>query len=61
MQGAMDRVSQACDNYDFTVSTKSFGCISTSAWKPSITVNEHRLQVVDKFIYLGGALTRAVK
>ena len=42
MQGAVDRMSKACDNFHLTISTK-------------------RLQVVDKFTYLGSTLSRAVQ
>ena len=33
MQIAMDQVSQSCDNYDLTISTKNRGCTPTSTWK----------------------------
>ena len=33
MQRAMDQVSQSCDNYDLTISTKKTGCTPTSTWK----------------------------
>ena len=65
MHDAMDRVSQACDNYDVTVSTKKTEVVYQPApGKPysetTITVNGQRLQVVDKFTYLGSTLSRAV-
>ena len=65
MQEAMDRVSQACDNYDLTISTKTIEVVNKPApgkpySKPTITMNGQRLQVVDKFNYLGSTLSRAV-
>ena len=65
MQEAMDRVSQACDNYDLTVSMKKAEVVYQPAHgkpysEPTITVNRQRLQVVDKFTYLGSTLSRAV-
>ena len=34
MQRVMDQVSQSCDNYDLTISTKKTrGCTPTSTWK----------------------------
>ena len=61
----MDRVSQVCDNYDLTISTKKTEVVYQLApgnpySEPTITVNGQRLQVVDKFTYLGSTLTRAV-
>ena len=65
IQEAMDRVSQACDNYDLTISTKQTEVVyqPTSGKphsEPTITVNGQRQQVVDKSIYLGSTLSRAV-
>ena len=57
-QEALDRVSQACDNYDINVSTKTkteVMCQPASGkpyLKQTITVNGQKLQVVDKFTYL---------
>ena len=35
MQRTMDQISQSCDNYDLTISTKkNRGCTPTSTWKP---------------------------
>ena len=63
MQRAMDQVSQSCDNYDLTISTKTEVVHQTAPGKPfsepTITVNGHP-KVVDKFIYLGSTLSRAV-
>ena len=33
MQKTMDQVSQSCDNYDVTISTKNRGCTPNSTWK----------------------------
>ena len=63
MQG-MDRVSQACDNYSFTISTKTEVVYQPAPGKPcsepTINVNGQSLHVVDKFTYLGSALSSVV-
>ena len=49
MQEAVDRVSQACDNYDLTISTQKTVYRPAPGKphdEPTITVNWHRLQVV---------------
>ena len=65
MQGAVDRMSKACDNFQLTISTKKTEVVHQSApgkpySEPTITVNGQKLQVVDKFTYLGSTLSRAV-
>ena len=65
MQVAMDQVSQACDNYDLTISTKKTEVVYQRAPgkpynEPAATVNRQRLQFVDNFTYLGSTLSRAV-
>ena len=65
MQGAVDRMSKACDNFQLTISTKKTEVVHQPApgkpySEPTITVNGHKLQVVDKFTYLGSTLSRAV-
>ena len=52
----MDRVSQACDNYDLTISTKKTEVVYQPApgnpySEPTIIVNGQRLQAVVKFTY----------
>ena len=61
MQRAMDQVSQSCDNYDLTISTKKTEVVDQPAPgkrynEPTITVNVEKLKVVDKFTYLGSKL-----
>ena len=61
MQGAMDRVSQ----YGLTFVTKKTKEVYQPTHgkpyrEPTITVNGHRLQVVDVFPNLGSTLSRAV-
>ena len=63
MQRAMDQVSQSCDSYDLTISTKKTEVVHKPASgkpynEPTITVNGQK--VVDKFTYLGSTLSRAV-
>ena len=64
MQGAVDRMSKACGNLQLTISTKKTGVVHQPApekpySEPTITVNGQKLQVVDKFTYLGSTLSRA--
>ena len=54
MQRAMDQVSQSCDNYDLTISTKKTEVVHQPAPgkpynEPTVTVNGQKLKVVDKF------------
>ena len=65
MQGAVDRMSKACDNFQLTISTKKTEVVHQPApgkpySEPTISVNGQKLQVVDKFTYLGSTLSRAV-
>ena len=60
MQKAMGQVSQSCDNYDLTISTKTEAVHQPAPGKAYITVNGHKLKVVDKFTFLGSTLSRAV-
>ena len=57
LHGVMARVSQACDNYDLT----SQYLESRTANQHHVTVNGQSLQVVDKFLYMESALSRAVQ
>ena len=64
-QKAMDQVSQPCDNYDLTISTKKTEVVHQPTPgnpynEPTITVNAQKLKVVDKFTYLGSTLSGAV-
>ena len=61
MQGGMDQMSQACDNYDLTISTKETEEVHQPApgkpySEPTITVNGQTLQVVDNFTFLSRAV-----
>ena len=63
MQKGVDQVSVSCDNYDLTTSIKKTEVVYRPApgnpyKEPSITVKGQRLQVVDKFTYLGSTLSR---
>ena len=54
----MDQVSNSCDSYDLTISNKKTEVVYQPApgkpyKEPTITVKGQRLQVVDKFTYLG--------
>ena len=65
MQEAVDRMSKACDNFQLTISTKKTEVVHQPApgkpySEPTITVNGQKLQVVDKFTYLGSTLSRTV-
>ena len=63
MQGAADRMSKACNNFQLTISTKKTEVVHQPApgkpySEPTITVNGQKLG--DKFTYLGSTLSRAV-
>ena len=67
MQGAVDRMSKACENFQLTItcSTKKTEVVHQPApgklySEPTITVNGQKLQVVHKFTYLGSTLSRSV-
>ena len=65
IQGAVDRMPKACDNFQLTISTKKTEAVHQPApgkpySEPTITVNGQKLQVVDKFTYLESTLSRAV-
>ena len=56
---------RSCDSYDLTISIKKTEVIYQPApgkpyKEPTITVKGQRLQVVDKFTYLGSILSRVV-
>ena len=65
MQGALDRMPKACGNFQLSISTKKTEVVhQPTPGKPyseaTITVNGQKLQVADKFTYLGSTLSRAV-
>ena len=65
MQKGVDQVSDSCDSYDLTISIKKTEVVYLPApakpyREPTITVKGQRLQVVDKFTYLGSTLSRVV-
>ena len=64
MQKGVDQVSDSCDSYDLTISIKTEVVYQPAPGKPykesTITVKGQRLQVVDKFTYLGSTLSRVV-
>ena len=65
MQKGVDQVSDSCDNYDLTISIKKTEVVYQPApgkpyKEPIITVKGQRLQVIDKFTYLGSTLLRVV-
>ena len=63
MQHSVDKFSNACNNFGLTISTKKTEVMHQPApgktyIEPSISVDGHRLNVVDKFTYLGSPLSR---
>ena len=65
MHKGVDQVSDSCDNYDLTISIKKTEVVYQPApgkpyKEPTITVKGQRLQVADKFTYLGSTLSRVV-
>ena len=65
MQLSMDKLSSACNNFGLTISTKKTKVMHQPApnrpyQEPFICVKGQKLQPVDKFMYLGSTLSRAV-
>ena len=65
MQKGVDQISDSCDSYDLTISIKKTEVVYQPApgkpyKEPTITVKRQRLQMVDKFTYLGSILSRVV-
>ena len=65
VQKGVDQVSDSCDSYDLTISIKKVEVVYQLApdkpyKEPTITVKGQRLQVEDKFTYLGSTLSRVV-
>ena len=65
IQKGVDQVSDSCDSYDLTISTKKTEVVYQPApgkpyKEPTITVKGQQLQVGDKFTYLGSTLSRVV-
>ena len=65
VQKSVDQVSDSCDSYDLTISIKKTEVEYQQApgkpyKEPTITVKGQRLQVIDKFTYLGSTLSRVV-
>ena len=65
MQTGVDQVSDSCDSYDHTISINKTEVVYQLApgkpyKEPTITEKGQRLQVVDKFTYLGSTLSRVV-
>ena len=61
----VDQVSDSCEGYDLTISIKKTEVVYQPASgkpykEPTITVKGQRLQVVDKFTYLGSTLSIVV-
>ena len=65
MQKGVDQVSDSCDSYDLAISIKKTEVVyqpepGKPYKEPTIAVKGQRLQVVDKFTYLGSTLSRVV-
>ena len=65
MQKDVDQVSYLCDRYDLTISIKKTEVVYQPTpgkpyKEPTITMKGQRLQVVNKFTYLGSTLSRVV-
>ena len=65
MQASMDKFATACDNFGLTISIRKTEVMHQPSpqspyTEPVITVNDEKLQAVDKFTYLGSTLSRAV-
>ena len=65
MQQGVDNFAEACDNFGLTINTKKTEVMHQPApgkpyIEPNITINGQRLNVVDRFTYLGSTLSRRV-
>ena len=65
MQKGVDQECDSCDNYNLTISIKKTEVVYQPApgkpyKEPTITMKGQKLQVVDKFTYLGSTLSRVV-
>ena len=65
VQQTLEWFGASCDSYDLTISIKKTEIVYQPApgkpyKEPTITVKGQRLQVVDKFTYLGSTLSRVV-
>ena len=66
MQKGVDQVSDSCDSYDLIISNKKTKVVYQPApgkpyKEPTITVKGQRLQVVEKFTYLGSTLSSVMQ
>ena len=62
MQKGVDQISDSCDSYDLSINIKKTEVVYQPApgkpyREPTITMKGQRLQVVDKFTYLGSTLS----
>ena len=65
MHHSVNRFSDACDNFGLTISTKKTELMHQPApskpyVEPNITINDQRLNAVDKISYLGRTLSTNV-
>ena len=65
MQKGVDQVSDTSDSYDLTINIRKTEVVYRPApgkpyKEPTITVKGQRLQVVDRFTYLGSTLSRVM-
>ena len=65
MQFSVDQFSTACTNFGFTINTGKTEVMYQPApgkqyQEPTVIVNGQKLAAVDKFTYLGSALSRSV-
>ena len=58
LQSLMDRFSQACKDFELTISLKKMNVLGQSTeTPPSITIDDYELDVVHQFTYLGSTIT----
>ena len=60
----MDLLSRACNDFGLTISTKKTEVLhqqppGTTYAEPTVSVNNQKLAVADKFVYLGSTLSRS--
>lgn len=58
VQELVDIFSAACDKFGLTISTKKTEISTSTLHRPCITINEQKLNAVEKFTYLSSTLSR---
>jgi len=57
LQSLLDRFAKACDGFGLEISLKKTNVMAQDAEQPRITINNHELEAVSQFTYLGSTIT----